>query len=338
MTQKLGDIFTHNEDNGPPTHPLGLRDIILREISLHGPNCDLNHLDISQMTSLDDVFARIDFNGDISQWDTSRITSMRGTFSGSTFNGDISKWDTASTVRMASMFSQSVFNGNISQWDTANVAGMASMFADSCFEGDLSAWNVSRVIDTERMFENSKFNGDISKWDVSAVQLATSMFAGSPFSGDISSWKMREATQFQGMFLNSAFAGDLSKWTVPTWAMLSAVFSPDFAGVLPLMQGTGSEYYDYARMMGDAIHLDGYLKRMPLNAVHANLLLHHTGRDCPHYLTEDDFYWMLKQKSVLDSIGCSIEDARELLMVAIRERHTVTMDLPPNLLSGMELA
>lgn len=55
----------------------------------------LNHIDVSQMTSLADVFFRSDFNGDISLWDTSGVTSLENTFAGSQFNGDISQWDTS---------------------------------------------------------------------------------------------------------------------------------------------------------------------------------------------------------------------------------------------------
>ena len=105
-----------------------LRKLIDDRVREFGPNCDLNDLDVSH------------------------ITSMNRLFYGSDFNGNISKWDVSSVKDMAEMFAYSKFKGNISRWDTSNVEDMNSMFADSEFRGDISKWNVSKVKDTRWMF------------------------------------------------------------------------------------------------------------------------------------------------------------------------------------------
>ena len=96
-----------------------LKEIIKERISKEGPNCDLNDIDVSL------------------------ITSMAGLFEDSNFNGDISKWDVSNVKYMTWMFANSKFNGNISEWDVSNVEDMNGMFAGSEFKQDISNWNTS---------------------------------------------------------------------------------------------------------------------------------------------------------------------------------------------------
>ena len=124
-----------------------LRKLIDDRVREFGPNCDLNDLDVSH------------------------ITSMNRLFYGSDFNGNISKWDVSSVKDMAEMFAYSKFKGNISRWDTSNVEDMNSMFADSEFRGDISKWNVSKVKDTRWMFALSPLEGKEPSWYKRRAQL-----------------------------------------------------------------------------------------------------------------------------------------------------------------------
>lgn len=48
---------------------------------LLNPNCDLNFIDVSQVTDMSELFIDVqNFDGDISQWDVSNVTNMDGMF------------------------------------------------------------------------------------------------------------------------------------------------------------------------------------------------------------------------------------------------------------------
>jgi len=114
--------------------------IIQKEMKSNGKNCDLNHIDISQVKDLGYIFCESDFNGDISKWDTSNVTHMDGLFKSSEFNGDISKWDVSKLENINEMFESSQFNGDISNWNVTNLKSMDYTFKNSHIECDLSNW------------------------------------------------------------------------------------------------------------------------------------------------------------------------------------------------------
>lgn len=334
MTQNLSSMFSQNDEDGPPTHPLGLRDIIAREIEVLGPTCDLNHIDVSQMTSLADVFLRSDFNGDISLWDTSGITSLQNTFAGSRFNGDISKWDTSKVTTMAGLFQNTAFTGDISWWNTSRVRDMDDMFKSSQFDGELWMWDVSGVETMNRMFESSQFNRHIGDWDVRSLYSAVRMFAASQFTGDLSRWSMGQAKDVAGMFKKAAFSGDLSRWALREYADYRQLVSSDFQGILPQPLGFGDPMARYSRMLGSHGQLNAYLLRMPLNAVHAELLLHHSSPDCPEWLVADDFARLKPLREMALNLNYNVADARELFVSMIKTPELPSFEVDDNLFSG----
>lgn len=155
-----------------------LAEIIDEQIQLHGINCNLNHIDISNVKDMTHLFFRSKFNGDISEWDVSHIIDMSYMFKESIFNGDISKWNTLKVARMSGMFSDSKFNSNISEWDVSNVTDMNFMFCNSQFNGDISKWNVENVKSMKYMFTFARFKNweSLFDWKPYSLAIYESMF------------------------------------------------------------------------------------------------------------------------------------------------------------------
>jgi surface protein len=97
-------------------HRNHLVDLIMSEMIRKGNNCDLNHIDISDVKNLSAVFSNSEFNGNISEWDTSQVFSMENMFHSSKFNGDISNWDVRNVIYMNYMFTYSEFVQDLSIW------------------------------------------------------------------------------------------------------------------------------------------------------------------------------------------------------------------------------
>lgn len=112
-----------------------LKSVVREEISRLGCKADLNHIDVSQ------------------------VTSMRELFYVSPFNGGISRWDVSSVVDMGRLFAFSVFNRDVSNWDVSSVTNMTWMFAGSDFNfiEDIEKWKIDPAkVDTKGMFKGTK--------------------------------------------------------------------------------------------------------------------------------------------------------------------------------------
>ena len=62
-----------------------LRSLIHQEMEKNGPNCDLNHIDVSNIINMSYMFYNSPFNGDISNWDVSNVTFIRCMFNSMNF-------------------------------------------------------------------------------------------------------------------------------------------------------------------------------------------------------------------------------------------------------------
>ena len=156
---------------------------------------NLNWLDISNVTMLDQLFNVGTFNRqyifwDVSDWDTSHVTSMVGTFNGCKDICDLSKWDTSKVTSMVNMFyGCSTFNGNISNWNVSKVTRFNSMFYGcSSFNQDISNWDISSAENLSYMFYNCrKFNQPIQKWNITKnMDISYLLYGCTSFDQDLS--------------------------------------------------------------------------------------------------------------------------------------------------------
>ena len=156
---------------------------------------NLNWLDISNVTKLNQLFNVGTFNRqyifwDVSDWDTSHVTSMVGTFNGCKDICDLSKWDTSKVTSMVNMFyGCSTFNGNISNWNVSKVTRFDSMFYGcSSFNQDISNWDISSAENLSYMFYNCiKFNQPIQKWNITKnMDISYLLYGCTSFDQDLS--------------------------------------------------------------------------------------------------------------------------------------------------------
>ena len=136
------DINNHYYNYHPKTRD-ELQELVRKLIDERGDNANLNDIDTSEITIMDNMFSGSNFNGDISEWNVSNVKNMGYMFYNSKFNGDISNWDVSKVRDMIKMFAYSSFtgeNGNISNWNVSNVKNMEYMFAGTSLEKNPPKW------------------------------------------------------------------------------------------------------------------------------------------------------------------------------------------------------
>ena len=153
-----------------------LKTLIADAIKTSGPNCSLNHLDVSGITNMSALFYHSDFNGDISNWNVSNVIDMDSMFYRSLFNGDISRWSVGNVKDFSGMFESSSFHGDISRWNTQSATDMSFMFQESPFDGNVTEWDVSKVVDIRRIFDDCQVSHHLTKWRLPALEQAEESF------------------------------------------------------------------------------------------------------------------------------------------------------------------
>src|SRR5574344_311720 len=116
----LSDLKDINVYKYHPKTKDELKQIIEERIKNEGHECDLNDIDVSNITDMYCMFYKSEFNGDISKWNVSSVSDMKNMFRISKFNGDISNWNVSKVTDMYCMFSDSKFNGDISKWNVSS--------------------------------------------------------------------------------------------------------------------------------------------------------------------------------------------------------------------------
>ena len=205
--------------------------------------------------------------------------------------------------------------------DVSRITDMRHLFNNSPFNGDISQWDVSNVNTFARMFKDSAFNGNISQWRLERADNLLEMFAGSQFNGDITKWDLRKIKESRQMFQGAAYAGDLSKTELRRYSTFADMFDAGFKGVLPFIGELSIRSRMYAAMLGGSAPLRQYLKTVPFNTVHADILLDSPKK--PGWASIKDYAWVKQQEYVAKSLGMPLEEMRYLL---VHNYHTQKYD------------
>ena len=136
-----------------------LKKIIEKEIIIYGTECDLNHIDVSGIQSMEKIFFKSKFNGDISQWNVSNVNNMSQMFFNSIFNGDIKQWNVSNVTDMSGMFFGASLNQDLSQWKPIKVKNISDIF--TYCKSPIPYWaqidDLEKRIIAIRSFELEKF-------------------------------------------------------------------------------------------------------------------------------------------------------------------------------------
>ena len=198
---------------------------------------NISKWDVSNVTSMENLFSSATFNQPLNNWDVSKVTNMIGMFTNATaFNQPLNSWDVSNVTSMKGMFQVATsFNQHINSWDVSNVTTMYAMFFESSFNQPLDSWDVSKVTNMAFMFEKTPFNQPLNKWNVSNVTTMSWMFElATSFNQPLNNWNVSKVTNMMGMFDATPFNQPLDKWNVSSVTNISGMFYNAIAFNQPL--------------------------------------------------------------------------------------------------------
>ena len=269
---------------------------------------NLNWLDISNVTMLDQLFNVGTFNRqyifwDVSDWDTSHVTSMVGTFNGCKDICDLSKWDTSKVTSMVNMFYEcSTFNSNISNWNVSKVTRFDSMFYGcSSFNQDISNWDISSAENLSYMFYNCrKFNQPIQKWNITKnMDISYLLYGCTSFDQDLSLIDLRS-------FMNGYF--DLYDTGTKTWKEHKSARVLDEWDFLKLGFDRSTEQFD----VGEFEYGDGGDNHYYPKIYRVNIDI-----DAINHLTDDDYFMDLEDIITLEGQDPDTYQNEDLLTIDV---------------------
>lgn len=269
---------------------------------------NLNWLDISNVTMLDQLFNVGTFNRqyifwDVSDWDTSHVTSMVGTFNGCKDICDLSKWDTYKVTSMVNMFYEcSTFNSNISNWNVSKVTRFDSMFYGcSSFNQDISNWDISSAENLSYMFYNCrKFNQPIQKWNITKnMDISYLLYGCTSFDQDLSLIDLRS-------FMNGYF--DLYDTGTKTQKEHKSARVLDEWDFLKLGFDRSTEQFD----VGEFEYGDGGDNHYYPKIYRVNIDI-----DAINHLTDDDYFMDLEDIITLEGQDPDTYQNEDLLTIDV---------------------
>lgn len=269
---------------------------------------NLNWLDISNVTMLDQLFNVGTFNRqyifwDVSDWDTSHVTSMVGTFNGCKDICDLSKWDTSKVTSMVNMFYKcSTFNSNISNWNVSKVTRFDSMFYGcSSFNQDISNWDISSAENLSYMFYNCrKFNQPIQKWNITKnMDISYLLYGCTSFDQDLSLIDLRS-------FMNGYF--DLYDTGTKTQKEHKSARVLDEWDFLKLGFDRSTEQFD----VGEFEYGDGGDNHYYPKIYRVNIDI-----DAINHLTDDDYFMDLEDIITLEGQDPDTYQNEDLLTIDV---------------------